>query len=79
MVINPIVGIYIPIIRIPIKGGMTIPTIATFDHGTSVILQEGGKSISRRVSMGIHHYLMTISTGLVVDLYIDLSLITTHM
>ncbi len=26
MVINPIVGVYIPIIRIPIKGGMTIPT-----------------------------------------------------
>ena len=31
---NPLVGIYIPIIRIPIKGGMTIPNIATFDHGT---------------------------------------------
>ena len=26
--------VYIPIIRIPIKGGMTIPNIATFDHGT---------------------------------------------
>ena len=36
MVINPIVGVYIPIIRIPIKGGMTIPNIATFDHGTHV-------------------------------------------
>ncbi len=24
----------LPIIRIPIKGGMTIPNIATFDHGT---------------------------------------------
>ena len=23
--INPIVGVYIPIIRIPIKGGMTVP------------------------------------------------------
>ena len=34
MVINPIVGVYKPIIRIPIKGGMTIPNIATFDHGT---------------------------------------------
>ena len=34
MVINPIVGVYISIIRIPIKGGMTIPNIATFDHGT---------------------------------------------
>ena len=34
MVINPIVGVYIPIIRIPIKGGMTIPNIATFDHST---------------------------------------------
>ena len=30
MVINPIVGVYIPIIRIPIKGGMTIPHIAMF-------------------------------------------------
>ena len=37
MVINPIVGVYIPIIRIPIKGGMTIPNIATFDHGTCVL------------------------------------------
>ena len=36
MVINPIVGVYIPIIRIPIKGGMAIPNIATFDHGTDV-------------------------------------------
>ena len=34
MVINPIVGVYIPIVRIPIKGGMTIPNIATFDHDT---------------------------------------------
>ncbi len=34
MVINPIVGVYIPIVRIPIKGGMTIPYIATFDPGT---------------------------------------------
>ena len=34
MVINPIVGVYIPIIRIPIKGGMAIPNIATFDRGT---------------------------------------------
>ena len=25
MVINPIVGVYIPILRIPIKGGMSIP------------------------------------------------------
>ena len=35
MVINPIVGVYISIIRIPIKGGRSpIPNIATFDHGT---------------------------------------------
>ena len=35
MVINPIVGVYIPILRIPIKGGIiSIPNIATFDHGT---------------------------------------------
>ena len=35
MVINPIVGVYIPIKRIPLKGEMTIPNIATFDHGTN--------------------------------------------
>ena len=34
MVINPIVGVYIPIIRIPIKGGMTIPNIRSLDPGT---------------------------------------------
>ena len=35
MVINPIVGVYIPIKRIPIKGGMSLsPKNATFDHGT---------------------------------------------
>ena len=38
MVINPIIGFYIPIIRIPIKGGMTIPNIATFDHGTYIVI-----------------------------------------
>ena len=27
-------GLYTHYIRIPIKGGMTIPNIATFDHGT---------------------------------------------
>ena len=32
--LNPIIGFFIPIIRIPIKGGMTIPNIVTFDHGT---------------------------------------------
>ena len=37
--LNPIVGVYIPIIRIPIKGGMTIPNIATFDHGTNAFLK----------------------------------------
>ena len=34
MVINLIVGVYIPIIRIPIKGGMTIPNIRSLDCGT---------------------------------------------
>ena len=38
MVINPIVGVYMPMIRIPIKGWMTIPNIATFDHGTYVYI-----------------------------------------
>ena len=32
--LNPIVGVYISIIRILIESGMTIPNIATFDHGT---------------------------------------------
>ena len=34
MVINLIVGFYIPIIRIPIKGGMTIPNARSLDPGT---------------------------------------------
>ena len=34
MVINPIVGVYKPIIRIPIKGGMTIPNTMSLDTGT---------------------------------------------
>ena len=38
--LNPIVGVYIPIIRIPIKGGMTIRNIASFDHGTYVFFRD---------------------------------------
>ena len=35
MVINPIVGVYIPIIRIPIKGGRSpIPNTRSLDPGT---------------------------------------------
>ena len=34
MVINLIVGVYIPIIRIPIQGGMTIPNKRSLDCGT---------------------------------------------
>ena len=34
MVINPIVGVYIPIKTIPIKGEMTIPNIGSLDPGT---------------------------------------------
>ncbi len=34
MVINPIVGVYMPIITIPIKGEMTIPNIGSLDPGT---------------------------------------------
>ena len=45
--INPMVGVYIPIIRIPIKGGMTIPNIATFDHGTHNLVQFGGRYIGQ--------------------------------
>ena len=40
MVINPIVGVYIPTVRIPIKRGMTIPNMATFDHGTHEGLED---------------------------------------
>ena len=55
--INPIVGVYIPIIRIPIKGGMTIPNIATFDHGTYV---------SSNLSMYIDHIYIYMSVDLKV-------------
>ena len=34
MVINLIVGVYIPIVRIPYKGEMTIPNIGSLDPGT---------------------------------------------
>ena len=34
MVINPIVGVCIPIIRIPIEGGMTIPNTTSLDPGS---------------------------------------------
>ena len=43
MVINPIVGVYIPIIRIPIKGGMTIPNIGSLDPGTYILNHEGNQ------------------------------------
>ena len=46
MVINPIVGVYIPMIRIPFKGGMTIPNIATFDHGTIGTIDHGTTSMT---------------------------------
>ncbi len=36
MVINPRVGVYIPIIRISIKGEMTIPNIGSLDPGTYI-------------------------------------------
>ena len=45
------VGVYIPIIRIPIKGGMTIPNIATFDHGTfneASLLWDFGQKVDRQ-------------------------------
>ena len=34
MIINLIVGVYISIIRIPIKGGMTIPNTRSLDPGS---------------------------------------------
>ena len=36
MVIKPIVGVYIPIITVPIKGEMTIPNIGSLDPGTYI-------------------------------------------
>ena len=46
MVINPIVGVYIPIIRIPIRGGRfpIPPKKATFDHGTYEAIAAGGSN-----------------------------------
>ena len=38
-VINPIVGVYIPIIRIPIKGGMTIPNTTRLLTMAHIILR----------------------------------------
>ena len=35
MVINLIVGVYIPIVRIPYKGGMTIPNMRSLDPATT--------------------------------------------
>ena len=71
--INPIVGVYIPIIRIPIKGGMTIPNIATFDHGTFGVkkffffrvdldLKLCGKKIHRETEKNIHEFRQTYNT-----------------
>ena len=56
--INPIVGVYIPIIRIPIKGGMTIPNIRSFDHGTYV----DGSEIWRSPPFGMKNTL--VNTGI---------------
>ena len=50
--INPIVGVYIPIIRIPIKGGMTIPNIETFDHGTYINRNESCSTDPRGAIVG---------------------------
>ena len=50
MVINPIAGVYIPIIAIPIKGEMTIPNIGSLDPGTCVVFQ---LSIDYQLSVAI--------------------------
>ena len=53
MVINPIIGFYIPIIRIPIKGGMTIPQktrLLTMAQVEAKLLQELRDAKSRAVS-----------------------------
>ena len=60
MVINPIVGVYIAIIRIPIKGGMTIPNIATFDHGTYMFTKDYYFSTEFESSKVGDHYCMLI-------------------
>ena len=57
MVINPIVGVYIPIIRIPIKGVMTIPNIATFDRGTYRFVTNFGEVQSRFTSERLMEFL----------------------
>ena len=34
MIVNPLIGIYKPIVRIPIMGWMTVADIPCFDYGT---------------------------------------------
>ena len=59
-----IVGAYIPIIRIPIKGGMTIPNIATFDHGTHIYIYI--HSCLDRISANIRKLLPVVPASVVV-------------
>ncbi len=49
MVINPIVGVYIPIKRIPIKDGMTIPNIGSLDPGTDGGLNPASDTVIRNL------------------------------
>ena len=66
MVINPIIGVYIPIIRIPIKGGMTIPNIATGlnssppsgEPGCPGAANEGFSSIAMAISPNLYSHLL---------------------
>ena len=69
MVINPIVGVYIPITRIPIKGGMTIPHIATFDHGTYIYIFPGLEIRIENHQFGENSEL-TIESSVVPDVHV---------
>ena len=86
MVINPIVGVYIPIIRIPIEGGMTIPNIATFDHGTHSFsfrmglepknpIRSGGVRGFFRVTGNVRRQILSGLTRVVTTLWARLEMI----
>ncbi len=71
MVINPIVGVYIPIIRIPIKGGITLSNlsnIGSLDPGALefilnlFILLLSGQPVKRSIIRGLDIGLFQIST-----------------
>ena len=83
MVINPIVGVYIPIIRIPIQGGMTIPKKnATFDHGTYAFVASISYNSQNKVGLGKRlgrSYLSTVTTMIMIMMSTKIDLATKNL